>query len=30
MAEQTALGRVGVPGDIGLMIAILLSENNRP
>jgi len=29
IASQTALGRVGVPDDIGPMIASLLSENNR-
>lgn len=29
IAGQTALGRVGVPDDIGPMIASLLSENNR-
>ncbi|WP_020182717.1 SDR family NAD(P)-dependent oxidoreductase [Methylotenera sp. 1P/1] len=29
IASQTALGRVGVPDDIGPMIAALLSENNR-
>lgn len=29
IAAQTALGRVGVPDDIGPMIAALLSENNR-
>lgn len=28
-ADMTALGRVGVPDDIGPMIAGLLSENNR-
>lgn len=28
-AEMTALGRVGVPDDIGPMIATLLSEENR-
>ncbi|MBD6620829.1 SDR family oxidoreductase [Komarekiella sp. 'clone 1'] len=28
-ASMTALGRVGVPDDIGPMIASLLSENNR-
>jgi NAD(P)-dependent dehydrogenase (short-subunit alcohol dehydrogenase family) len=28
-AEMTALGRVGVPDDIGSMIASLLSEDNR-
>jgi NAD(P)-dependent dehydrogenase (short-subunit alcohol dehydrogenase family) len=28
-ADMTALGRVGVPDDIGPMIAMLLSENNR-
>lgn len=28
-ADMTALGRVGVPDDIGPMIASLLSENNR-
>lgn len=28
-AEMTALGRVGVAGDIGPMIAALLSEDNR-
>lgn len=28
-AEMTALGRVGVPDDIGPMIASLLSEDNR-
>ena len=26
---MTALGRVGVPDDIGPMIASLLSDNNR-
>lgn len=29
IASQTALGRVGVPDDIGPMIASLLSENHR-
>ena len=29
VAEMTALGRVGVPDDIGPMIASLLSEDNR-
>ena len=29
LAAQTALGRVGVPEDIGPMIASLLSEDNR-
>ena len=29
VAEGTALGRAGVPDDIGLMIASLLSEDNR-
>lgn len=29
IAEVTALGRVGVPDDIGPMIAALLSEDNR-
>ncbi len=29
MASQTALGRVGVPDDIGSAIASLLSEDNR-
>ncbi len=29
IAAQTALGRVGVVDDIGLMIASLVSENNR-
>ena len=29
IAAQTALGRVGVPDDIGPMIAALLSEDNR-
>lgn len=29
LAQLTALGRVGVPDDIGPMIASLLSENNR-
>lgn len=28
-AEKTALGRVGVPDDIGPMVASLLSEDNR-
>lgn len=28
-ADMTALGRVGVPDDIGPMIAGLLSEDNR-
>jgi NAD(P)-dependent dehydrogenase (short-subunit alcohol dehydrogenase family) len=28
-ADMTALGRVGLPDDIGLMIASLLSEDNR-
>jgi NAD(P)-dependent dehydrogenase (short-subunit alcohol dehydrogenase family) len=28
-ADMTALGRVGVPEDVGPMIASLLSENNR-
>jgi NAD(P)-dependent dehydrogenase (short-subunit alcohol dehydrogenase family) len=29
IASQTALGRVGLPDDIGPMIASLLSEDNR-
>jgi len=29
VAEMTALGRAGVPDDIGPMIAALLSEDNR-
>jgi NAD(P)-dependent dehydrogenase (short-subunit alcohol dehydrogenase family) len=29
IASATALGRVGVPDDIGPMIAALLSEDNR-
>ena len=29
IASQTALGRVGVPGDIGKVIAALLSDDNR-
>ena len=29
VAEATALGRAGVPDDIGPMIALLLSEENR-
>jgi NAD(P)-dependent dehydrogenase (short-subunit alcohol dehydrogenase family) len=29
IASQTALGRVGLPDDIGAMIALLLSEGNR-
>ncbi|MBC8135240.1 MAG: SDR family oxidoreductase [Fibrella sp.] len=29
IAAQTALGRVGLPGDIGPMIAALLSDDNR-
>jgi NAD(P)-dependent dehydrogenase (short-subunit alcohol dehydrogenase family) len=29
IAANTALGRVGVPEDIGPMIASLLSESNR-
>ena len=29
VADMTALGRVGVPDDIGPMIAALLSEENR-
>jgi len=29
IASQTALGRVGVPDDIGGAIAALLSEENR-
>jgi NAD(P)-dependent dehydrogenase (short-subunit alcohol dehydrogenase family) len=29
VAEMTALGRAGVPDDIGPMIAALLSEENR-
>lgn len=28
-ADMTALGRVGVPDDIGPMVASLLSEDNR-
>ena len=28
-ADMTALGRVGVPDDIGPMIASLLSDDNR-
>ena len=29
IADRTALGRAGVPDDIGLMIVSLLSDNNR-
>ncbi|WP_083276822.1 SDR family NAD(P)-dependent oxidoreductase [Sphingobium phenoxybenzoativorans] len=29
LAEQTALGRVGEPDDVGCMVASLLSEDNR-
>ena len=29
VASQTALGRVGLPDDIGGVIASLLSEDNR-
>jgi hypothetical protein len=29
-AGMTALGRVGLPDDIGAMIASVLSEDNRP
>ena len=29
VAEMTALGRAGVPDDIGPMIAALLSDENR-
>jgi NAD(P)-dependent dehydrogenase (short-subunit alcohol dehydrogenase family) len=29
IAENTALGRAGVPEDIGPMISSLLSEENR-
>lgn len=29
VAEMTALGRAGVPDDIGPMIASLLSDDNR-
>ena len=29
VAEMTALGRAAVPDDIGLMIAALLSDENR-
>lgn len=29
LAEMTALGRAGVPDDIGPMIAALLSDENR-
>ena len=29
LAGMTALGRVGLPDDVGAMIAALLSENNR-
>jgi NAD(P)-dependent dehydrogenase (short-subunit alcohol dehydrogenase family) len=29
VAEMTALGRAGVPDDIGPMIATLLSDENR-
>ena len=29
VATQTALGRVGLPNDIGAMIAALLSDDNR-
>ncbi len=29
VADKTALGRAGVPEDIGMMIAALLSEDNR-
>ncbi len=29
IAAQTALGRVGVPDDIGGVIAALLSDDNR-
>ena len=28
-ADMTALGRVGLPDDIGPMVASLLSEDNR-
>ena len=29
VADMTALGRIGMPDDIGPMIASLLSEDNR-
>ena len=29
IAEMTALGRAGIPEDIGPMIASLLSDDNR-
>jgi NAD(P)-dependent dehydrogenase (short-subunit alcohol dehydrogenase family) len=29
VADMTALGRIGLPDDIGPMIASLLSEDNR-
>ena len=29
VAEMTALGRAGVPDDVGPMIAVLLSDENR-
>ena len=29
VASQTALGRVGLPNDIGGVVASLLSEDNR-
>jgi NAD(P)-dependent dehydrogenase (short-subunit alcohol dehydrogenase family) len=29
VADMTALGRVGLPDDIGPMIAALLSDDNR-
>lgn len=29
VAEMTALGRAGLPDDIGAMIASLLSDDNR-
>ncbi len=29
MADMTALGRTGLPDDIGPMIAALLSDENR-
>jgi NAD(P)-dependent dehydrogenase (short-subunit alcohol dehydrogenase family) len=29
VAEMTALGRAGVPDDVGPMIAALLSDDNR-
>ena len=29
IAEHTALGRAGIPGDLGPVIASLLSDDNR-